>query len=332
MKKKCLVLILVAALLTGILCGCRIGGREVVFEGTPQASYVFSVNKINCSEAEAKLYLCNYKNLYGTAYGVDLWGYDFGEQSLEDYVKSVTIDELSRIYCMEQIAKAQGIELTGAEKKEIKNLSVDYYHSLTGDEIKYMNISREQIEEFYTRYALARKLYRSMTQDVSTEVSDDDARVIRINQIMVSDEQKAQEVAQKLAAGNDFMAVAGSYNEAEEIELTVARGTLPKEVEAVAFEMDNDQISQQISCDQGCYFIQCLNKFEQELTEANKSVIQAAREQEQFENAYRSFIEEAEFELNKESWSKVHLPEEGSAIETSDFFSRFENTFYGEEQ
>ena len=41
----------------------------------------------------AKLYLSNYRNLYGSAYGMDLWQYDFGDASLEDYVKDVTLQE-----------------------------------------------------------------------------------------------------------------------------------------------------------------------------------------------------------------------------------------------
>lgn len=332
MKKRWIAWLLVFVLSAGSLGGCRVAGKEIVFEAKPQDGYVFSVNKSNCPMAEAKLYLCNYKNLYGIAYGVDLWEYNFGEDSLEDYVKSVTIDELSRIYCMEQIAKQQGITLNSEENKIIREMAKEYYNSLTGDEIQFMDISKEQLEEFYSRYALAHKLYDSMTEGVSTEVSDDDARVIRMDQIYVTDQEKAAEAAQKLKDGTDFMAVAGSYNEASAFELTAARGTLPQEVEQVAFEMDDGQVSDIIETEDGFYLIKCISKFEEELTEANKAVIQVQREQEQFDNAYSSFIEASEFELNGEIWANVHFEESGSAIETDSFFAKYEECFTGESE
>lgn len=327
MKEKWIAGMAALVIAAGMSGGCTIAGKDIVFEPKARQESVFSVNSADCTMAEAKLYLCNYRNLYGIAYGVNLWEYDFGDDSLEDYVKSVTIDELSRIYCMEQIAQIQGISLTGDESKKIRQMAKEYYNSLTGDEIKYMEITEEQLEEFYSRYAIAHKLYDTMTEGVSMEVSDDDARVIRINQIYVKDQDKAGEVAGKLAVGADFMSLAGSYNEASGLEITAARGVLPPEVEQVAFELSDGQVSEMIEVEDGFYFVQCVSKFEEELTQANKAVIQMKREQEQFDNAYSSFIDGAQFEMNSELWAEVHFEKDVSAIETNSFFAKYEENF-----
>ena len=121
-KRKLKALGVVLGLAT-LLCGCQIGDTQFVFQkNTANRKEVFTLNGEACSLTEAKLYLSNYRNIYGNAYGVELWNYDFGEASLEDYIKEVTIDELTRIACMEQIAKEQEVELTEDEKKKIKEI------------------------------------------------------------------------------------------------------------------------------------------------------------------------------------------------------------------
>lgn len=67
-----------------------------------------------------------------------------------------------------------------------------------------MDVAEADIAEYYTHYALAQKLYHSLTNGVNEEVSDDEARVMEIMQIYVTDEDRAHEVEQKLAQGDDF--------------------------------------------------------------------------------------------------------------------------------
>ncbi|MBO5258863.1 MAG: peptidyl-prolyl cis-trans isomerase [Agathobacter sp.] len=325
-KRKIKALGVVLGLVT-LLCGCQIGDTQFVFQkNTANKKEVFTLNGEACSLTEAKLYLSNYRNIYGNAYGIELWGYDFGEDSLEEYIKEVTIDELTRIACMEQIAKSQELELTEEEEKKIKEMAEIYYDSLSEEEISYIGASKKNIESYYESYALAQKLYDSLTQNINIEVSDDEARVIRIQQIYVTNANNASAVNQKLTNGEDFAAVASNYNEAAVVETTVARGTLPEAVEEIAFNLDNDAVSGMIESDGGYYFIKCLNKFEEELTEANKANIIVKREKAQFEDAYLDFTEKAEYDLNEELWESVAIAEE-ETITTDSFFEVFEENW-----
>ena len=86
----------------------------------------------------------------------------------------------------------------------------------------------------YSNYALAEKLYNTLTQGVEAEVSDDDARVIKVQQIFVSSLNNANVLDKKIKNGEDFSSIASSYNESEVFEANVARGEYPKEVEEVA--------------------------------------------------------------------------------------------------
>lgn len=310
------------------LTGCKVGNTQIKLEAIRLSNNksVFQINDYKCSLKLAKLYLCNYRNLYGSAYGMDLWQYDFGEESLEQYVKDVTIQELSRIACMDLLAEEQEMRLTDAESDLAKKAAKEYFASLSDAEKSYMDVHESDIQEAYASYALAEKLYRTLTEGIDEEVSDDEARVIRVQQIYVTDAGIAKEVQKKLKDGEDFAAVAGTYNEKSKIETTVARGDYPQDVENIAFNLDNDTCSEMIETEDGFYFIKCLNKLEEQLTEENKSNIRIKREKEQFEDAYQSFVDSAAFEMNDSLWKEITL-EDTSDITTDSFFDVYDKYF-----
>ena len=293
-----------ACALSIALTGCQIGNKDIVVSGTLSSRQVFTLDKSACSLKEAKVYLANYQNIYGTAYTIDLWQHDFGDASLLEYVKDITLEELTRVYTMDLLAQSQEV-------------------TLSEDESAYMDVAETDIAEYYTHYALAQKLYHSLTNGVNEEVSDDEARVMEIMQIYVTDEDRAHEVEQKLVQGDDFASVANNYNELSAIQVTVSRDDLPDEVEEVAFQLDDNAVSGMIVAGNGYYFIKCLNKYNEELTEANKSNIVEKREKEAFDDVYNEFVASLSSRLNTDLWDGIELTTDGS-IQTNSFFAVFE--------
>ena len=324
MKKRTLCVFAIGCIMSIMLTGCQVGEKKFVLDlHRVGKSTVFSIDDTECHVKEAKLYLCNYKNLYGNAYGVDLWESDFDKTSLEEYVRGVTINELTKVYCMNMIAQQQGLTLTDKEMEQINVVAEEYYQSLSSDEISYFAFSEEELKEIYQRYAITKKIFEALTQEIDAEVSDDDARVIRIQQIFVSDDAIAKKIKSELKGDTEFMSLAGTYNELETSELDVSRGKLPREVEDIAFEMDNGEISSAIKTENGYYFIKCLNKFQKELTEANKTIILQQREKEVFENVYQDFVDHAKFELNQKVWDSIEI-DDMLKFKTNTFFEYFE--------
>lgn len=319
-KKISVIILLCFSLL---LTGCTIGGKEIVVSGTLNNRQVFKIGNRSCSLKEAKVYLVNYQNIYGTAYGLDLWQHDFGDSSLTDYIKDITLQELTQVVCMNQLAQAKEMELTKEEKKKTAQAAAEYYDSLTEQERNYMDVSENDIAEYYEHYALARKLYHSLTDAVDAEVSDDEARVMEIMQIYVTDEGRADAIASALAQGEDFAALANNYNELKSVQVNVSRDDLPKEAEQIAFDMDDNEISGKIAADGGFYFIKCLNKYNEDLTDANKSNIIAKREKEAFDDEYNEFAASLTSDINSELWDNLEI-QTGSEMKTDTFFEVFE--------
>lgn len=331
MKKKLVTLCLAVALLSNTLTGCTIGNTEIVLDfNSVGRNHVFSINGEKCTKAEARLYLCNYQNIYGSAYGVNLWEYEDSQleegETLEDYVKAIALNELVNIMCMEQLAMQQEITLTNAEQKQIAKLTDEYYESLSKEERTYIGLDKNKLKQYYEKYAIAKKLYSMLTQGVNEEVSDDEARVIRVQQIFVRSEEKALQVQKEIDSNKKFETIASNYNEAGIIEKTLTRGEYEEEVDLVAFRLDDNEVSGMITTEKGYYFIKCLDKFDEKLTESNKKDIIEKRRKEQFEDKFFEFTENSLFELNEKVWADIKVDTSG-AIKTNSFFELYDKYF-----
>lgn len=316
-KKWILIPVLCISLLFG---GCQIAGRKVVFTTGLGNKDLFRIGETVCTLPEAKVYLCNYQNIYGSVYGLELWKQESSKKELEQYVKEMTVSELARITCMDQLAKQQDISLSEEEKKQAADAAKAYFASLTEDEITYMDVTEETIQTLYENYALADKLYQSLTEGVNEEVSDDEARIMHAMQIFVTEKEDADAITRRLEAGEDFISLASDYNEAQDIEVTFGRGDVPTEVEEVVFSMEDEEISPCIETASGYYFMKCVNKYDEELTQENKVKIAQEREKTAFNDAYDEFVSEQDSMLNEKLWEETKMDTSGK-ITTNSFFS-----------
>ena len=182
-KKGLLAICLIASL---FFSGCQMGDRQIVVLKAIGGRQLFKIGDISCSLKEAKLYLANYQNIYGTAYTLDLWKHDFGDESLEKYIKDITLKELSSVISMNHLALEMGIVLTEEEEQNLEETAEIYYESLNETERDYLELSKSDVLEYYKHYALAQKVYASLISEINHEVSEDEARVMEVMVFFVS--------------------------------------------------------------------------------------------------------------------------------------------------
>ncbi|MBO5656993.1 MAG: peptidyl-prolyl cis-trans isomerase, partial [Agathobacter sp.] len=200
--------------LTCLLTGCTIGDTDYVLDmDYVGRNDVLEINGEAITKEEALLYLCNYQNLYGEEYGLDLWQAQLGTSglTLEEYIKEITLLQISDITCMSQLATQMGVTLTQAEEETLAVVAKEYYNTLTQEELSYIGIDEKTLLATYRKYAQADKLYHQLTSGINEEVSLDEARVLRLQTIYVSSEETANEILSKLEAGKNFLTLTNSY-------------------------------------------------------------------------------------------------------------------------
>ena len=132
MKKKIVAGILLL-LLSALPIGC--GAKTQIVNVTQQltAKHVLKVGGRNYTLSQAKVYLVNYRNLYGAVSGVDLWVTD-SKHYLADYIKEMSVSQMTKILSMASLAEHNGIKLGDTELEAVKNAAAAYYKTLNTKE------------------------------------------------------------------------------------------------------------------------------------------------------------------------------------------------------
>jgi foldase protein PrsA len=348
-KRFQFILFVLLCLIMGVIViGCTKKTASVLFVNKLGDNDVFQINGSVCTLAEAKVYLTNIQDQYQSVYDCNMWKTKCSGMTIEDYVKKTVISQLAQIKSMALFAKEHNIELTEEEKNTISLAAKDYYDSLNDAEISCMGISQEDVANAYSEYLLASKVYSSLTTETNTEVSDDEARIILIQQIVINkykidsagnktaatEEEKqeaynkAQSVLEKAQNGEDFATLAESYSDNEICELSLGRGKMDEAAEKVVFNMENDELSDIIETEDGYYIIKCINSYDIDATDANKEVIIEQRKTKAFDEAYEVFVNGLVSEFNDELWNTVTF-EDNANVKTANFFDIYNQYFEG---
>ena len=298
-KRGIAVLLLAVMVLAS---GCKGKNLEVIWSQELGEDVLFKIEDRECTFATAKLLLITYKNLYEEVYGENVWLQQELSAEIENYLKGTVVSQLAKIETMCLLAEKRGVVLSGDEKKAVNAAAEAYIETLSPEEMKELDISEEEIKEFFLEYGLANKLYASLTADIDEEVSDDEARVMGVMCIVVESQETAQAVQERLAEGSDFQATANYYSVEEECNRYLYWRELTNEEKTALNKLEKGDISESIYID-GRYFIyKCVEKINRQLTEENKTVILKERAKVAFDDVYEEFKQTLKSKFNDAVW------------------------------
>lgn len=315
---------LTAVLCAGSLSGC--GNTKIVLTTGLAADELFRIGDESCQLSEALVYLINQKNQYENVYGIEMWEHDFGNMTLEEYMKNQVVSQLAQVKSMDLLGKEQEVVLTEAEQQKAAQAAEEYFGSLSETEASLLKVDQEEIRQMYEDYCLAYKTYGQITEDVSVEISEDEARIIQLQQIFVPEENLAKELRRKLDEGEDFESLAANYSKASQTTISIARGDRSEEYEAVAFDLDNDEISDVFADDDGYYILKCLNTYMKEESEANKIKVADQQRTERFQSIYSDLMKDTLSEFQQKLWDKISFADY-EEVKTSSFFETYRKYF-----
>lgn len=245
-KKKAVSLILAVCFL---LAGC--GNTKIVLTTGLASDELFRIGEVSCRLPEALVYLMNQKGTYESVYGIDMWEHAMGEETMEEYLKSQVLSELAQVKSMVLLAGEEEILLSEAEISQSEEAASEYFATLSQEEAAILKVDQEALAGMYQDYGLAFKTYRQITEDVSIEISDDEARIIQLQQMFVPEEGLAGELKRRLEEGEDFGSLAANYSQLSQTTVSVARGDKGGMYEEVAFDLNNDEVSDVFAEDGG---------------------------------------------------------------------------------
>ena len=323
--KKILCVCMAATLCMGSLMGCGIGNTEVVWTSHLNGSTVFKIGDESCKLSDAKVFLINYRNIYGKTFGIKAWKQSYNGQTMEEYVKQTTVSQLAKMKTMVLLAKEKNFKLSEKEEEAVVEAAKKYYDSLTWEDKEYLGATKSSVEDLYREMALATKLYTNLTGGINEEVSDDDARVMQVEQIVLTDEDKAKSVEKKIEAGNDFSNLASIYNTASNTKVTLYKQKMGENTRKALTSLDDGEVSKCIEEDGKYYFYKVITKIDRQLTEENKEVIVKERATKAFDEVYSNFKAKLSSTYNHDMWDEFSIEEDNKAT-TSNFFEVFDET------
>lgn len=343
---RLLRLILICIFIPIIIFGCNGIRGKGIFGEHLKDNEVFRVGDSVCSLSELKLYLITQKNQYQGAYGDQIWTLQIGKQTLQDSVKQNVISQLAQIKTMCQFAKEKGVSLSDEEKNQVNQAAAEFFSGLSDEEKKYLGIGQSTVEAMYSEYLLADRVYKTLTSSIETEVSDDEARVLSVQQIVLkasttkedgtvvtfSNEQKkeiyekAKQILERAKNGEDFSSLAKAYNEIGDYQGTYGRNTMPEQVEDIVFNLENGQISGIIETEQGYYIVKCINSYDKDATDVHKKDIVEQRKSKAFDAQYEEYSKKIKKVVNHDLCNKFSIDDK-IQTNTTNFFDIYNNYF-----
>lgn len=310
---------------------------------------IFKLEDQVCTLPEFMVYLTNIQNQYESVYGTQIWDTNIDGVSLEDNVKDMALAKMAQVKAINQLAANKNITLDGEELEKVEVATDAYYNSLNQNEIAAMNVDRDVILKMYTEYAISEKLYSEMIKGINPEISDDEARRITVEHILIktytldengkkekftdsANEQaynKAKEALDRAKNGEDFQKLADEYSDDTTITYSFGKSEMDAVFENAAFNLGNGEISDIVETEYGYHIIKCISTFNKEETDSNKTQIVEKRRNETFTEEYNEFVVTLTKSLNTELWNSVTFSSD-QMVRTSNFFEIFDEYWNGD--
>lgn len=311
-------LLLAGALAIALLSGCK-AEIPIVSEITETRAYTLP---------QSMIIVATERNRYQQVYTSQIWGVDLpGDQTFETYLVDQVKEFLQEMKMMNLLAKNKEVSLTSAEKEEVRKASEEYFSSLTEEDISYMGVREEDVRTMYEEYYLSNKVVGELTKDLNLEISDSEAKVIVVDQIVMSDGEVAAEVLAKAGEeGADFSELAKEYSEDTATQRKIGRGEEPGAFEDAAFSLSTGAISQVVEENGKYYIIKCVNDYDEDATQERKAGLYRKRKKEAFDQIYSRFKEENPVTFSNEIWKDVKFSKDDRTT-TTNFFDIYKKYF-----
>ena len=303
LSKKNILFLALLIILGSFLSSCRIA-ENIAKDEENNIHVDYSAEQMLLITASRKKHI---NDFYTNA----IWDVPTGEEYAS--YNDVFLEEMQVFFIQLKVLNSMAEESSGTlnskETGDVKDAALKYYNELKNSSVNFGNIDYSDVEKMFIEYATALKFRNSMANDKSLEVSENDARVMHLQRVVLDSEEKANEVyGQVTAEGADFASIAKANSIDKNVVISVGHEDLdPVSDEAVSVLSDG-QISGILNVDSKYYIYKCIEGYDKDA-----------------KNSYNQYLMSKQVDIDDKAWNK--MIKELSNIDLDSMSVDFMNSF-----
>lgn len=323
MKKRVAIFVTALAMAATAVAGC---GSKV-----DKDAVVVTIGEDKVTMGVANFFARYQQAIYeaqiGKFYGDNFWESKFTEEDTwEESAKENIIEDLKRMYVLEDHMKEYNVELTAEDNKKIEEAAKAFVEANGDKEKEIVSGDEETVKRVLSLITIEQKMKQAMIADVDTNVSDAEAAQKSMQYVFfpfsktdkdgktseMTDEEKAElkKTAEAFVEGakkaEDFAAYAKENDLTASTRTFDAKDTDPaEELIKVADTLEVGQVTPIIDAGKGYYVAKVTSLLDKEATEKEKAAIVTKRQSEKFTLLVKAMSEGVKTEVNEEEWAKV---------------------------
>lgn len=332
-KSKILAGVALMALTMGLVSGCGGNGKSksgVKLENgdIQDNSVVVSVGDTGVTYSKVRNYCYLLSHQYDKNFSHDVWNYSLGKEgSIGDEAKEEVLSMVTQMAVIGKTAKSQKVTLSSDEKDQAVQRAEQLVGGATEEDKKSYCLTVQQMSDVFEENLLAEKMFYIATDEVDTDISDEEALQRKIQYIRIltngttesgvkvnlgSKEKaealkRANQLLQDGAKEEDFLAFAQKNTDGASAEATIGKvgqntGELADKAVTEAWKLKKGQLSSVIEGEDGYYIIRCVEETDEDATYERKEQLIEERQTEMFREKYGKWLGDDEVRISKSFW------------------------------
>lgn len=298
--KKCKFVLLLLSILC-CLTGCRTV-QDKATEITEKKEY------INYTKEQMALLILSKMEEIDLAFGHQIWEKTLDANGLtyESEFLNEMHDFFIELKSLNMIAKEKGVQLTAEEESKVGKLAGDFYNHLSSNPNFDAKITHEEVDSIFKEYALANKTKVEITKAEVDSISEDDARILNLQQIVLNGEEELAKVKEELQNEKaDFFTIARQNSKVSAINIEVGHEDMVPEVDKIVCELENGEVSEAILVDGKYYIYKCIEGYNTEATAKKKKEMKTMAMEESVKNIYLEYQSRNKLSMDSQVWEET---------------------------
>lgn len=290
---------------------------------------LFTVNGEPVDYREALLLLLAAKEEAEILYGAGIWDYVLDEEGTTYAMlrKEQVLEEIINLHITCLHAAELGVDVYEEDNRDIADLTSEFIGNIGSENLLRYNLTEALIAQVYRNNILAMKVYESITLSVDTDISDDEARQMKVQYILKDKYTEAADGSRKLLEGDalselrakvqelrdtgmgkdNFESFAELNTDAKDgVTKNIGAGDFPAEVEQIVMGLKDGEFSPVLETEEGFYVVKCILAFDEDATAARKEEMIVERQDAMFATTFQTWKEQTEIVVNEEKWNALH--------------------------